>query len=224
MPTTLYLIRHGETDYNRRRAVQGRRINAPLNAMGVEQAAQLGLRFADVPLTALYASPLVRAQQTAQAIGAHHPHLPLTLDADLEEMSWGVLEGAPESDATRTAFAAIYERWASGDFDARLDEGESILEVQARALRAWARVLREAPGGTVAVVTHGRFIRVLLASVLPGYGLARMHELFHANTSVNRLVVDASGVRADLLNCTAHLDAALPALDAMRPAALLARG
>lgn len=205
MTTTLYLIRHGETDYNLRRAVQGRRIDAPLNATGRAQAEQLGARFEDVPLTALYASPLVRARETAAAIGAHHPGLPVTLDPDLEEMSWGVLEGAAESAETRAAFAQMYARWAQGDYDARLDEGESILEVQARALRAWHRIVEAEAGGTVAVVTHGRLIRVLLASVLPAYGLARMHDLYHANTSVNRLVVQHGAVRADLLNCTAHL-------------------
>ena len=205
MTTTLYLVRHGETDYNLRRAVQGRRINAPLNETGHAQAARLGARFSDVPLTAVYASPLVRARQTAAAIHAHHPTVPFVLDPDLEEMSWGVLEGAPDTDATRAAFEAMYRRWESGDFEARLDEGESILDVQTRALRAWDRLMREQSGGTVAVVTHGRLIRVLLASVLPEYGLARMHALFHANTSVNHLVVEGDACRAERLNCTLHL-------------------
>jgi probable phosphoglycerate mutase len=56
------------------------------------------------------------------------------------------------------------------------------------------------------VVTHGRYLRVLLASVLDGYGLEQMHELGHANTCVNRLVHAGDSFRAELLNCTAHLD------------------
>jgi phosphoserine phosphatase len=202
---TLYLVRHGETDYNLRRAVQGRRINAPLNATGRAQAARLGERFAGVPLTALYASPLLRARQTAEAIGAHHPALPLHLDADLEEMSWGVLAGAPESDETRAVFDELYRRWDAGDYDAGVEAGETIREVQDRALRAWDRLLRAHACGTVAVVSHGRLIRVLMASVLPEFGLARMHSLFHANTSVNHLVVEGGVCRAERLNCTVHL-------------------
>ena len=213
MTTTLYLARHGETDYNRQSIVQGRRINSHLNATGRAQAAALARRMAAVPLTALYASTQTRALETAEAVAAHHPGVPLLRLPDLEEMSWGVLEGEPTSNYTRQVFTDIYARWNRGDYDARVPEGESIVEVQQRALRAYRRILAEQPGGTVLVVAHGRLLRVLLASVLPEYGLARMHDIRHANTSLNRLVVEVDGqARADLLNCTAHLEAVTEAM------------
>jgi probable phosphoglycerate mutase len=65
-------------------------------------------------------------------------------------------------------------------------------------------VMRE-KGKTVLVVTHGRYLRVLLASVLDDYGLDDMHRLDHANTCVNRVVHADGRFRAELLNCTAHL-------------------
>jgi broad specificity phosphatase PhoE len=58
----------------------------------------------------------------------------------------------------------------------------------------------------VLVVTHGRFLRIVLASLLDEYGLTRMHELPHSNTAVNRLVHRKDTFEAELLNCTAHLD------------------
>lgn len=207
MTTTLYLARHGETDYNRQAIVQGRRINSHLNATGRAQAAALARRLADVSLDAIYASTQTRAIETAEAVAAQHPGIAVMPVPDLEEMSWGTLEGEPASDYTRQVFEDIYARWAAGDYDARVPEGESILEVQRRALRAYRHILAAHPGGTVLVVAHGRLLRVLLASVLAEYGLARMHDILHANTSLNRLVVDVEGqVRADLLNCTAHLE------------------
>lgn len=208
MPTTdLYLIRHGETEYNRRRIVQGRRIDARLNPTGLAQAEALAARFAATPLDAIYASTLVRAKQTAAAIAARHPSVPVRHLRDLEEMSWGVYEGEPPSERVRGAFAAMYEAWGQGEFGIPVEGGESILDVQARGLRATRAIMAEHPGETVAVVAHGRFLRVVLASLLPEYGLARMHELEHANTCVNHLTWDGTRCTARLLNCTAHLDA-----------------
>lgn len=215
MPTTVYLIRHGETDANLARRVQGRGLDMPLNATGEAQAARLGDRFTGVPLTAVHASPLVRARQTAEAIATLHG-LPVATDPDLEEIGWGVLEGQDDDAATAAAFAHLYAHWEAGDFDVRLEGGESVREVQARAHAAWGRILDAhagVPDAHVAVVSHGRTIRVLLATLLrrdDAEALAHMHDYQHANTSVNVLVVEDDGtVRADLLNCIAHLPGAL---------------
>ena len=210
MPPTLYLVRHGETDCNTRGVVQGRRIDAPLNARGRAQAERLADRFADVPLDAVYTSTMRRARATGAAVAARHPGVPVAALDGFDEMSWGELEGAPPGPHTRAVFDRIYRRWAASDFGARLDGGETILEVQARALGAFRTVTDAHPDGTVLVVAHGRLLRVLLASVLPEYGLGRMHDLAHANTSVNRLTLEGGTWRADLLNCTAHLDADAP--------------
>ena len=212
--TTLYLVRHGQTEYNRKRIVQGRRIDSVLNDTGRRQAEALAERFADVPLDALYASTMRRARQTACLIAACHPGLAVHHDEDLEEMSWGRFEGEPTTDAVLDAFGDIKAEWREGRFDRAVEGGESVLDVQKRALRAVRRILREQPGGTVLVVAHGRFLRVLIASLLEEeYGLKNMHRVEHANTGVNHLSWDDEGVcSARLLNCTAHLETAGEAL------------
>jgi len=93
--TTLYFVRHGETDYNRNSIVQGRGVDAPLNERGRRQAEALARRFAAVPLDAIYASPLRRALETAEAVRRYHPDVPFFQVVDLEEMDWGELEGNP---------------------------------------------------------------------------------------------------------------------------------
>ncbi len=220
MPTTVYLIRHGETAANLARRVQGRGLDLPLNATGEAQAARLGDRFDGVPLTAVHASPLVRARQTADAIATRHG-LTVATDPDLEEIGWGVLEGQDDDAATAAAFAHLYAHWEAGDYDVRLDGGESVREVQARAHAAWRRILgahAATPDAHVAVVSHGRTIRVLLATLLrvdAAEALAHMHDYQHANTSVNVLTVDDDGtVRADRLNCIAHLPGTLRTIPA----------
>lgn len=207
MPTTLYLVRHGETDYNRRQIMQGRRINSRLNATGRQQARALARRFAGVPLDAVYTSTLDRAIETADAVLAGRDDVPVFRLAGLDEMSWGVYEGEPSSERLQRMLDGLYAQWEAGDFSRPIEGGESILDVQARGVEAVEAIVARHPGQTVLVVSHGRLLRVVLASVLDGYGLARMHAIQHANTSVNRLVFDGARCEADLLNCTAHLDA-----------------
>lgn len=207
LKTTLLLVRHGETEYNRREIVQGRRIDSVLNETGQQQAEHLARRLADIRFDAIYASPLRRAVQTASAVAQRHPDVPLHTLADLEEMSWGIYEGREATEEVRTALDRHFEAWKQGQFGVPIQEGESILQVQMRALRALDHILATHEGETVLIVTHGRWLRVLLASILPGYELRRMHEIKHANTGVNLITFEGKSCRAALLNCTAHLEA-----------------
>ncbi len=204
--TTFYFVRHGQTDHNLRGIVQGRGVDAELNTTGHAQAEAVAQRLADVPLDAMYASTLRRAMQTAEVIAQAHTSTPLHFEADLEEMAWGVFEGAPITQDVRQMLDAVYQRWRNGAYDYRIDGGESIVEVQERGHRVVQQLLKRHRGETVLVVTHGRFLRVLLATLLEEYGLRRMHEIKHANTAVNVLTWRDGRFSARLLNCTAHLD------------------
>ncbi|GAB5519999.1 MAG: histidine phosphatase family protein [Rhodothermales bacterium] len=205
--TTLHLVRHGQTDYNKNRIVQGRGINSDLNAVGQQQGEALAQRFAEARLDAIYSSTLNRAIQTADRVAAHHPDVPRYQLRDLEEMSWGVYEGQPSSEAMRVVFERFYEQWESGTFDERIEGGESIFDVQVRAMAALQHITQAHPGETVLVVSHGRMLRVLLASVLADYGLERMHDIAHANTGVNTVRYADGLYTAEVLNDTSHLDA-----------------
>lgn len=203
--TLLYLVRHGETAYNRRSVVQGGGIDSDLNDTGYAQADALATRLADEPVDAVYASTLNRAKQTADVLARPHEPISKTYLRDLEEMDWGIFEGDPPTEQRNEAMGAIKARWRAGQYDHGVEGGESIRDVQARARRAMEHVVTREAGKTVIVVTHGRYLRVLLASLLDAYGLGDMHRLDHANTCVNRVRYDGRRFKADLLNCTAHL-------------------
>ena len=205
--TILYLVRHGETDYNRKRIIQGRCINSNLNGTGQAQAKALAARFADVTLDAIYSSSLSRAQETAQFIARQHPGVVTYTLSDLEEMSWGIFEGEAFTPQVQEAFEQIRARWDQGEYELCVEGGESIIDVQQRGLRALDHILQRHAGQSVLVVTHGRFLRVLLATLLDDYGLARMHEIAHTNTGVNKVRWRNDRFSIELLNCTAHLDA-----------------
>ncbi len=204
--TRFYFIRHGETDYNRNRIIQGRKINSTLNETGESQAEAVGRRLSSVPVDVIYASPMRRTRETAAAIAAHHPSARVRYLEDLEEMSWGVFEGEPLSSDVSVAFEKMNDLWNQGDYETPIEGGESISQVQRRSLRALDTMLAESKGKDIVVVTHGRLLRVLLASALDGYGLERMGEIQHANTSVNEVLFDGDRFEPILLNCTAHLE------------------
>lgn len=203
--TALYFVRHGETEYNRRNIVQGGGIDSEINATGRQQAKALANRLADVPFDVMYASTLRRAKQTADILARPHEPISKTYLQDLEEMSWGVFEGESPSPERDEAMETVKTAWREGAFDRQIEDGESILEVQRRVLRAMSHILTRDLGRTVLVVTHGRYLRVLLATLLDDFGLEHMHQFDHSNTCVNRLVYCGDRFQADLLNCTAHL-------------------
>ncbi len=203
--TTLYFVRHGETDHNRRRIMQGRRIDSSLNRRGRIQAEALARRFDKVRFDAVYTSALKRTKETAKPILQQCPGASVHHVDDLDEMCWGIHEGRPWSDQLQTMIDGMYARWDRGEFDYRVEQGESILDVQERALRGVENIVDRHAGETVLVVTHGRFLRVLLSTILD-FGLERMNEIDHANTGVNVVTFCDGAFASTLLNCTAHLE------------------
>lgn len=202
--TTLYFVRHGETEYNRRRIMQGRRIDSSLNETGRVQSTALAERFAGVRLDAIYTSALARAIETADHVSAYHPDVPRIRLPGLDEMSWGIYEGEPRSDRLSAMLDDMYAHWQRGAFAFRTEEGESIYDVRDRSVAAVEKILAAQSGKTVLVVSHGRLLRVLLATIL-GAGLENMDTFHHANTCVNVITHRAGQFESSLLNCTAHL-------------------
>lgn len=186
--TVLLLARHGETASNLVGRVQGGGVDLPLNATGRRQAERLAAALRDEPLTAVYASALRRAQETAEPTARLHG-LPVHPVPDLGEIGWGALEHRLQTEAAvKAAFHTAYARWAAGDIDHAIEGGESPRIVAARAVPALDRITAAHQGETVFVVAHGRLLRILLAAVLPGYGMHRMDAVTHTNGGLYRLL------------------------------------
>lgn len=186
--------------------MQGSGVDSALNDTGLEQAHALRRRFSSLPVDVVYSSRLRRAQETADVLAESLPHAERRTLDDLREISWGVLEGDVPSPTRDAALDAVKAQWAEGNYDARIDDGESILDVQNRAIRAARHIVDTHPGRTILAVTHGRYLRILLASICDGYTLNDMSTLGHDNTCVNRVLYRDGRFHADLLNCTTHLD------------------
>ncbi len=161
--TTLYLVRHGETDWNRLGLLQGTR-DIPLNARGHEQAAALARALQEVRWNAAYTSPLRRAVDTAAAVLRGSDVVPTTLP-ELRELSYGLWQGRGPAARARCA-SGLERRWREQPWTVRFPGGETLAEVRARAAAALDRITAAHPDGTVLVSGHGHFNRVLLIHAL----------------------------------------------------------
>jgi len=196
----LYLIRHGESTHNAEGRIQGHS-DAPLSPLGWRQSDAAAQALADVPLDAVYSSPLRRAMQTALAIAAPH-RLVVSADSRLMELNVGVFQDRLRSELA-LEFPTELERWLSGDEDFVIPGGESRRQLAARGCDA-IRVIAAAGHRQAVVVTHGGLLSVVLRSLL---GLNEPLPPFSLqNGSITRLLVDQDGrFRLLALNETEHL-------------------
>jgi glucosyl-3-phosphoglycerate phosphatase len=182
--TTLLLVRHGETDWNRDGRWQGHS-DTQLNDVGRDQAVRVAGELDGVDV--VYASDLARARETAEIVAARLG-LPVRLDERLRERSFGGWEGktAPEIEAE---FRDAHASWIAGEGPGA-EDAEAFADFAARVQAFLADILARHPDGTVLVVAHGGSIRVIHA-LASGLDYVRDHRSIPAvpNCTVVRYVV-----------------------------------
>jgi phosphoserine phosphatase len=150
--TTILLARHGETDWNLNRRVQGHS-DTPLNDTGRAQARALGEELAEERIDAVYSSDLIRAHETARAV-AESRGLGVTAIRDLRERHFGTWEGLTDGE--------IFARFNPAP-DSSWGDGETRDEMAERVLDALRRIAAAHPESRVLVVSHGGPLRAVLA-------------------------------------------------------------
>lgn len=159
----LILVRHGQTDHNVQRRIQGQ-IDIPLNAVGRDQAASVARSLSGISdCVAVYASPLSRARDTGAAI-ADALGVPLVEDERLMERGFGAWEGLTRPDI-EAKWPGEYKRWVSGEKVGAADVEERA-EVGERLNAAFRAMHRAHPEGTVIAVSHGAAISIGIATAL----------------------------------------------------------
>jgi broad specificity phosphatase PhoE len=159
----LVLARHGQSEGNVAHALDSLPPGSPLTELGHAQAAALGGRLAADPVSAVYASRAIRAQQTAAPIAVAHD-LPVTVLDGVHEVFCGDLEGRTDV-AAREQFDLVYGAWWRGELDAHLPGGESAQELRARFVPVLEQIV-EGAAATVVLVSHGAAIRLAAAALL----------------------------------------------------------
>lgn len=202
MLKTLYIIRHGETDYNKMGMVQGSGIDSPLNDTGLSQAAAFFNTYQDIPFEKIYVSNLQRTQQTVQ--GFIDLGIPFESLAGLREISWGIQEGKRFTPETLRQYEETYLEWGRGNYETKIEGGENPLEVQKRQKVAIQKILSSS-GSPVLICTHGRAMRILLCWLLK-HPLSYMDQFSHTNTCLYKLNFTGEQFSIELFNNTDHLE------------------
>lgn len=199
---TLYILRHGQTEFNRLNIVQGSGIDSELNDMGYTQAKAFYEAHKHVDFDLIVTSKLRRTHQTVQ--GFLDKKILWEQTPDVNEISWGIHEGQPQSPAQNERYFTMISEWKSGNIDAAIEEGESARQLAERIERfiAWVKTR---PEKRILVATHGRAIRCLI-TCLKGLPLTSMEDMEHSNTGLYVAHLQADGSwKFELENDTSHL-------------------
>ena len=201
---TIYIIRHGETDFNRRGVVQGSGIDADLNELGRAQAMAFFQAYRHVPFAKIYLSALRRTHQTAEPFA--ELGIPTEAHVGLNEISWGVMEGKVPNSPDNAYYRALMESWSAGYTDQPTDGGESPDDVMNRQKPVIDLILSHPDENPVLIVMHGRAMRILL-SWLMHESLADMDRYEHRNVCLYKLRYDYETAQfaIELANDVAHL-------------------
>ncbi len=187
--TRIVAIRHGQTAWNAEYRLQGQ-IDIPLDPVGRRQAARLADALRDEGLSAVIASDLDRAWQTAQAL-AEPLGLPLSPDPGLRERCFGVFEGQTRQQIDQQS-PALARRWHSRDPDFAPAGAESLRVFYARVIAAVEHLVVAHAGRTIALVSHGGVLDCLYrAATRTSLEAPRSWAL--GNAAINRLLHTPQG-------------------------------
>lgn len=199
--TRFILVRHGETIWNREGKYQGQ-IDTPLSPDGLKQGELVAAALQNIPIQAVYASPLSRSYQTAQMCAEFHG-LNVSTDDRLLEIKHGTWEGllAEEIEAK---YPDLLKRWRTSVVDVQMPEGECIEDVRRRAMEAFREIAENHPGQTVLIVAHDAVNKAVLCDILE-IELSHFWQLKQDNTCINVFEYIEGKWRLVLMNSTLHL-------------------
>ena len=196
----IILIRHGETDWNQLRRIQGANSNTELSQRGKEQAESLALRLKDEKIQAIYSSPLQRALDTARAIAGYH-QIEVAIEPALKELDVGELEGIHIEKVGHRLDQLLTN--PDGTL-LKMPGGESLAEVQQRAWSTIQRLISQHSDGVIAVTSHYFVILTIICSVL-NLPLSQIGRLRLGVGSISTITFDGEIPRLLLFNDSCHL-------------------
>ena len=202
---TLYIIRHGETELNRKGIVQGSGVDSELNKSGRTQARMFFEYYKNIHFDYIISSNLKRTHQTIEPFLRRKAHKEWIKMAELNEICWGVHEGQIGSTASHESYLQLMSDWESGVYDARIEEGESAAELHERVTQAvdFFKAPRHR-GKNVLVCTHGRTLLCLL-TILNEAPLSMMNQFKHQNTCLYKVHYIGDEFIFELENDMRHL-------------------
>ena len=201
-PTRILAIRHGETAWNVDGRIQGH-LDVVLNDTGRWQARRAALALRSESISAVYASDLARACETAQAICNVH-NLALTLHTGLRERAFGAFEGKTFAEV-EALWPEDAQRWRKREVDFAPQGGESLLQFRQRVEQALRSIAQRHPGEQIVLVSHGG-VMDMLYRIATGQELRAPRTWELGNAAINRLLWTPEGCALVGWSDTGHLE------------------
>ena len=198
----IYIVRHGQTDFNLQNIVQGSGVDSNLNDRGRAQAQAFFKTYKNVAFDKIYTSTLKRTMQTVKGfldLGLPNESLP-----GLNEISWGTKEGFKITPDEDQYYHYMLRQWQLGNTTLRIEGGESPDDVVTRMKPAVDYIMSNTDEQTVLICMHGRAIRILLC-ILLNYPLKSMDMFEHENLCLYLLHYSENVFTIKLHNDTSHL-------------------
>lgn len=204
--TTIYLTRHGQTEWNLQKRLQGWK-NSPLTPLGIKQAVSLGKRLENVELDVIYTSPIERAYKTSEIIRGDKDIEIITHDG-LKELNFGLLEGVSVEEINKNVeYAKQYNNLFNNPSKYIPFEGETYEKIIDRISKAMDEIIKKNENKKVLIVTHGMTLKMLLYYFTPNMDLEETVELpIIGQASLTQININEDEYEFVLKNDTSHYE------------------
>ena len=202
MAKEIYIIRHGQTDYNLKGIVQGRGVNSSLNETGKLQSERFFQQYKNYHFEKIFISALKRTLETVEPF-IEKLKIPFEVHPELDEIDWGAHEGKKSDHILKLEYSRILNSWSENLLHISTPCGETPLELQSRQ-QIFLNHLIEQPEKRILICTHGRAMRSLLCT-MTGSELCRMEDFPHNNLSLYKVLYYDGSFKIDIFNSRDHL-------------------
>lgn len=198
----IVLVRHGRTAWHAEGRYAGT-ADVPLDGLGLEQARRVADHLADMRIDCIYSSPLSRCLELATMVAAGHG-LEVELDDRIKEIDLGRWDGETYKEIFKKD-GDILKKWTGDPTSVTIPGGESLTDVQARAMEWFTETANLRPDSTILASSHGGPIRAMIAAVI-GLPLGRIFRLTVDLASISVVNYKGEFSNLEVLNQTRHLD------------------
>jgi broad specificity phosphatase PhoE len=199
--TSIYLVRHGQTAWNKEEIFRGRS-DVPLDETGIQEAERVGEYLRGTDIHAIYSSPLSRARETARRI-AQASYLKVQPLPGIIDMSFGKWEGRPLLEIQKND-KDLYQQWRERPHQVKFPGGESLEEVRVRAMAALGELVYAPHGKNLVLVSHRVVNKVIICGIL-GIDNSHFWQIGQSTAAINLIEYQEGRYTLSLLNETCHL-------------------
>ena len=161
----IYLIRHGQTEYNDKSIFRGQ-LDIPLNSYGISQAESIGKALAAVGFDAIYTSPLIRAKKTAGIINKYQANMiNINIENDFTDLNYGTWQAKSHEEVKKT-YPKLYYEWQTSPYNTQIPGGESLYDAQKRSFNGLKKIINKNNGKIICVVSHRVINKLLISKIL----------------------------------------------------------